>query len=47
MKAMAGREGGITVLQLPRYLLVKVLASSPTGYYQPMCPVRATTAVLW
>jgi len=47
MKAMAGREGGITVLQLPRYLLVKVLASSRTGFYQPMCPVWATTVVLW
>lgn len=44
---MAGREGEITVLKLPPYLSIKVLASSPTGFYQPTCPVWATTRALW
>jgi hypothetical protein len=47
MKAMAGREGRITVLNSPPYLSIKVLASSPTGFYQPTCPVSATTTALW
>jgi hypothetical protein len=46
MKAMAGREGGITVTKVPPYLSIKVPASSPTGFYQPMCPVWATTMAL-
>jgi len=46
IKAMAGREWGMTVLKLPRCLSVKVLASSPTGFYQATCPVWATTAAL-
>jgi hypothetical protein len=47
MKAKAGREGRITVLKLPPYLSIKVLASSPTGFYQITCPVWATTKALW
>lgn len=47
MKDMAGREEAITVLKLPPYLSTKVLASSPTGFYQPTCPVWANIMALW
>ena len=47
MKSVAGREGGIRVLKLTPYLSIKVLASSPKGFYQPMCPVWVTTTALW
>jgi hypothetical protein len=47
MKPMAGRKEGITVLKLPPCLSIKVLASNHTGFYQPMCPVWATTMALW
>jgi hypothetical protein len=46
MKAIAG-GGRITILKLPPSLSIKVLASSPTGFYQPTCLVSATTMALW